>query len=242
MPTLETDDGEPVDPGDDVARAFFEGMEAEPYESSPPEALWWSLSRPDGGGIHVKVTNIDHERWVITDVYVHGYGLTATDLQAVPLTKFDLIMNMLGYWRDGGDDKPKPPPGTIMDGDVIADVINDFAAKAGYGTAVTFHNPDETGTEDPTLAELRDLAADAPDEPPMLPDAERSKLTRPDGTDPDGFAERVAAAYREYVQTTRAPAQKIADEADVPIATARSWIREARRRGKLPQGRKGRAG
>jgi hypothetical protein len=66
--------------------------------------------------------------------------------------------------------------------------------------------------------------------------------TRPDGTDPDGFSAKVAAAYREYAPQTRAPALKIADEAGVPVATVRSWIREARRRGKLPQGRKGRAG
>lgn len=242
-PRLTDAHGNAVEVDGELARVFREAMNNDPGDTgeSPPLALWWHLNKPDGGGMHVKVTNVDYDRWVITDVYVHGDGLAATDLQSVPLTKLDLIMNLLGYWR-GEDDRPGSPPGTIMDGDVIADFINDLAVKAGYGQAVTFHDPDETGTEDPALAELRAAADDAPSELPDLPAAERPRLTRPDGTDPDGFAERVAAAYREYAPTTRAPAVKIADEAGVPVATARSWIREARRRGKLPEGRKGKAG
>lgn len=240
-PRLTDTDGTPIKIDDSVQRAFAEAMDArrnEPYEEPPPVSLWWSLSRPDGGGMHIKVTAVDFDRWVITDVYVHGQALTATDLQAVPLTRLDLIMNLLGYWRD--DDRGKT--GSIMDGDVIADVTNELASKAGYGPAVTFHDPEERGTEDPELADLRHLAEDAPPELPDLPAVERPRLTRPDGTDPDGFAARVAAAYREYAPQTRAPALKIAEEAGVPVATVRSWIREARRRGKLPQGHKGKAG
>jgi hypothetical protein len=241
VPRLETADGEPVDvPGaDDMAAAFAKALNEraeEGYEPPPPDALWWSLSRPDGGGVHIKVTNVDFDRWVITDVYVHAPALTATDLQAVPLTQLDLIMNLLGYWQ------PSDNVEIVQDGDTIADVINGFAAKADYGPAVMYHNPEETGDDDPPLSELRQLAANAPPELPEFPTAERQRLTRPDGTDPEGFSARVAAAYREYAPKTRAPAVEIAKEAGVPVATARSWIREARRRGKLPEGRKGKAG
>jgi hypothetical protein len=166
-----------------------------------PRSQWWSLSRPDSGGIHIKVTEEDG-RWLVTDVYVHGHGVTMADLQEVPLRQLDRIMNLSG------------PAGRRM------------------STGVT---------SDPALAELRKLAADAPPELPN-PAPARLRLTRPDGTDPDSFYALVAGAYREYATQMRAPAVEIAGEAGVPVATARTWIREARRRGKLPEGRKGRAG
>lgn len=65
----------------------------------------------------------------------------------------------------------------------------------------------------------------------------RPPLTRPDGTDPDGFARRVAEAYADAVAARQSPAEAIREEADVPLATARGWIREARRRGALAPGR-----
>lgn len=239
-PHLEDADGNRIEIDDEVNRAWRESLKtgtSEPHEWAPPDYMWWHLSRPDGGGMHVKVTNDHFHRWVITDVYVHGQGLTATDLQAVPLTQLDLAMNLLGYWEHDS-----ARAGDLMDGDVIADSINELAAKAGYSVAVTYQVPDAGDPDDLTLLDLRQRAASAPPELPRLPSAERPRLTRPDGTDPDGFAARVAAAYREYATQTRAPAVEIAKEAGVPIATVRSWIREARRRGKLPEGRKGKAG
>ena len=176
--------------------------------------VWWSLSRPGGGGAHIRVS-YEEDRWVITDVYVHGSGVTASDLQSVPLTQLDLAMNLLGF----------------ADPRVIA------RAGSDMGQAVLAE-----ASHEPSLASLRERAEHAPGQLPAPSGGPRPKLTRPDGTDPDGFSARVAAAYREYAPQTRAPALKIAEEAGVPVATVRSWIREARRRGKLPQGRKGRAG
>lgn len=199
---------------DPVARAFLKAMTNFTPGSQPPMTMWWSLSKPDGGGTHMRVTS-DGGRWQITDVYIHGPALTATDLQAVPTTQLDLIMNLVGDW----------------DPDTIAEAHNDIGQQV-------IGDPED----EPTLAELRELAIDAPPELPRTPTDERPRLTRPDGTDPDGFAAQVAAAYREYVQTTRSPAVEIAKEAGVPVGTVRGWIREARRRGKLPEGRKGKAG
>ena len=235
LPVTDHEPGRPylaAPDGDPIAAAFTEAMNASDPDGEPsrPLALWWSTSRPDGGGVHIRITD-DNGRWLITDVYVHGRGLSATDLQAIRLTQLDLIMNLVGYWDETG--------GGITDPGAIADAYNMFAAEAGYGHSVA---EDLGEADEPSLAELRGRAADAPPDLPELPAAERPRLTRPDGTDPDGFAARVADAYREYARQTRAPAVKIADEAGVPVATARSWIREARRRGKLPQGRKGKAG
>jgi len=83
------------------------------------------------------------------------------------------------------------------------------------------------------------LTAPRPDDwqPPA-----REPLARPDRTDPDGHSRAVAAAYKESVHLGKSPGPTIAAEAGVPVATAHGWIREARRRGHLPKGQKGRAG
>jgi hypothetical protein len=179
-----------------------------------PLTMWWSLSRPDGGGAHIKISD-EHGRWVITDVYVHGPEVTATMLRDVPAGQLNLIMNLLKGW----------------DHWTIAE------AHEGTGQWV-LADPDK----EPSLAGLRKRALHAPSALPAPHDTERPRLGRPDGTDPDRFYALVAAAYREYAPQTRAPAVEIAREAAVPVGTARVWVREARRRGKLPPGRKGKAG
>lgn len=59
------------------------------------------------------------------------------------------------------------------------------------------------------------------------------RLPRPDGQDPGAFYERVAAVYAAAVQRSSKPAVDIADASDVPVATVRRWILEARRRGHI---------
>lgn len=66
-------------------------------------------------------------------------------------------------------------------------------------------------------------------------------LQRPDRSDPAAFYARVAARYQALVAHTAKPGVAIAQEAGVPVGTARRWINEARRRGLLPPGRQGRA-
>lgn len=82
------------------------------------------------------------------------------------------------------------------------------------------------------------LRAQVPERRPRSP--RRKLLGRPDGG--DGFYERVAAAYRSATETSDTPAVVLAGENDVPVETMRRWIKEARRRGLLEPGRKGRAG
>jgi hypothetical protein len=93
---------------------------------------------------------------------------------------------------------------------------------------------------DISLAEMRLLLSHVASHPTFREG--RDRLTRPDGTDPERFYRLVAEAYREYAEETRAVAHRIAEEADVPVTTAHRWIREARARGFLPPGRKGRVG
>ncbi|MFA1549767.1 hypothetical protein [Actinomadura chokoriensis] len=72
--------------------------------------------------------------------------------------------------------------------------------------------------------------------------AELVPLRRVKGEEPDEFADRVALYYRMFAATTDKPTKAIAEHADVPLGTVRSWIREARLRGKLPPGTRGKAG
>jgi len=70
----------------------------------------------------------------------------------------------------------------------------------------------------------------------------RTRLVRPIKSEMgDQFYAHVAEAYRHYVQLNSKPALDIAAEANVPIPTARRWINEARRRGHLGPGERGRA-
>lgn len=67
-------------------------------------------------------------------------------------------------------------------------------------------------------------------------------LSRDKSDDPEDFAERVAWYYRVFAGLSSKPAKAIADHSGVPVTTVRGWIREARLRGKLPPGTKGKAG
>jgi hypothetical protein len=89
-----------------------------------------------------------------------------------------------------------------------------------------------------TVAELRKRAAHVKSRRARR----RRPLPRPEGMAPEVFYAKVADAYRSAATETSRPAPVLADEAGVPVETVRRWIKEARRRGFLPAGRKGRAG
>src|SRR5690606_11112764 len=71
---------------------------------------------------------------------------------------------------------------------------------------------------------------------------EQKPLGRPNGSDPDEFYRQVAEAYGIAAAESQRPAMLLASEAGVPVTTIHRWVREARLRGLLPRGWKGRAG
>jgi hypothetical protein len=167
----------------------------------------------------------ERDGWVVDAVYVHGPKITASVLQAVPISRVGQLARL-----DPPDDDD--PAG-------LADWL-----KRTFGVpAIPMDFGELGGPVNPSTEMLEGRAAQAPAslELPEVADT-RESLTRPDGSDPAGFYVRVAQAYREYAPRNRAPAVEIAKEAGVPVATARSWIREARRRGALPPGHQGKAG
>ncbi|HZB40722.1 MAG TPA: hypothetical protein VE487_07145 [Ilumatobacter sp.] len=58
----------------------------------------------------------------------------------------------------------------------------------------------------------------------------------------DEFYKRVAAQYAALAQHVGRPAAELAEVNDEPVTNVHSWVKEARRRGFLPPGRKGKAG
>jgi len=58
----------------------------------------------------------------------------------------------------------------------------------------------------------------------------------------DSFYDAVAGAYQKLAHTSPRPIGDLAESNRVPLTTAQRWVREARRRGKLPPGRPGKAG
>jgi hypothetical protein len=67
-------------------------------------------------------------------------------------------------------------------------------------------------------------------------------LARREGEHPDDFSKRVAQHYRRFAAASSKPTKDLAGHAGVPLPTMRSWIREARLRGYLPPGTRGKAG
>ncbi|HEX7461767.1 MAG TPA: hypothetical protein VF317_06310 [Dermatophilaceae bacterium] len=165
-------------------------------------------------------------RCVITELHVVGGSLTAGLLRTLPLARIEQLVNAdASYlersrvkWATG---QPEPtladlrlPTGDLHLGD------------SGDGT--------ETGQVVEATAELVSTGA-------ITAAVQRPKLERPDGTDPAGFYQRVADAYRDTIRSTPRVTDALAAEAGVPTGTSRRWLMEARRRGFLPPAKRSRA-
>lgn len=70
----------------------------------------------------------------------------------------------------------------------------------------------------------------------------RTKLKPRPGPKPDWFYKRVAVAYSSRAARSNRPAKEMAEANNVPVTTVHRWVKEARRRGFLPPGQKGRRG
>jgi hypothetical protein len=79
--------------------------------------------------------------------------------------------------------------------------------------------------------------------PLLAPHRRGSTLLKvPPGAKPDWFYERLAVAYSSLALRSNRPAVLLAERNGVPVTTVHRWVKEARRRGFLPPGQKGRRG
>jgi hypothetical protein len=75
------------------------------------------------------------------------------------------------------------------------------------------------------------------------PKAPRLRAKVPPGAKKDDtFYQRVAALYSQRAAQSSRPAVEMANANGVPVTTVHRWVKEARRRGFLPPGQKGRRG
>lgn len=166
-------------------------------------------------GAHVRYRQDEQGRWVVTDLYVHVAErdeLNAMALRSISLARLEARANAPDAIDPGSDDD---------DGLTVAELRN-------RGREIVKR---ETGDDAKTADSGATWDAGGTD-----------ALGRPDGSDPEAFYRRVAELYSRFAEETNAPAKALAVEARVPVTTAHRWVREARRRGFLPAGRKGRAG
>lgn len=175
-------------------------------------------------------------RLVITELYLVDDNRLETDsLRALPLGRIDAWVN--GEAADevrASLDMPSP----------------DLRRAATYWA--TWLNPEKERNQhwvtDMLAAQVKGsgvrqapMGKVAPVEPvESLPDA---ALDVPAGGDyGDDFYREVAWLYQLLARAVRAPAKALAEANDVPVTTARRWVKEARARGFLPAGRAGKAG
>jgi len=118
-------------------------------------------------------------------------------------------------------------------------VLSHLADDIGVADALAELRTEVDGTVFRTEEEVEALGARwkalrAGSEPPLL---------RPPATGGgDEFYAQVAAQYLTQVGLSRRPAAVLAEAAGVPVGTVHRWIRESRRRGLLPVGRRGKVG
>jgi hypothetical protein len=164
-------------------------------------------------------------RYVIVELHVVGAELTAGLLRALPLARIEQLVNAdAGYlersrvkWAAG---QPEP---TLADLRFPTNVVQLAASGETLQGVAALTAAAELG--------MFDTGAGGDS---ITVDKQRPMLTRPDGTDPDGFYRRVADAYRDVIRSTPRVTDALAAEANVPTGTSRRWIMEARRRGFLP--------
>ncbi len=162
-------------------------------------------------------------RAVVKRMIILGGAIDSATLRAIPIGRVESVLN---------PPKLGPPPGVFKA--VDAEVLSELAERG-----ILF--PEELAAIDAALDSF-ERKSPLSQQSPASRGNQREPLSRPDGSDPDGFSRRVAEAYGEAVATTAHPAKRLAEEAGVPVTTVHRWIREARQRGFLPPARKGRAG
>lgn len=191
---------------------------------------WLEFRFSGGPRVLVKFGEDDNGRAVMTRLIAVG-ALDSQIFRALPLGRIEAIAGVLFQTPDGVS-IPAPLSGLTQRRALYPKKFQEVDKRLDDWLALSAeHTPAAIGD---TIRETRTAAASAAQP--------REPLSRPDGTDPDAFAERVAQAYQEAVVTSSTPAKVLAAEAKVPVTTVHRWIREARRRGALRPARKGRAG
>lgn len=171
-----------------------------------------------------------HSSWVSYSTETPGLYLLA---RLVPDERGELVIRDLVLSAEEGK--------RITAADLRGIKVGSIEGQANGLAFLGQHLREKATAEDEHLHALRTALAEVP-QAKYAARKEPIKLGRPDGRDPETFYGQVADAYRLAAAETTRPAVLLAEVARVPVGTARRWINEARRRGFLPKGQRGRAG
>lgn len=200
----------------------------------------WQASEPEVTA-YVKVQD-RAARLVITELYVVADDGIGTDtVRALPLGRIDSAVN--GVYATRIRERLREPGPDLRR--LASYVGTEFGTKvsedADWVARSFLAQVKGSGERQARMSRFAELKADEPAYPEVT--YALRTLSAPEGRNHgDDFYRRVAALYRDLSALTRAPAVAIAEGADVPVTTARRWIKEARARGFLPAGRAGKAG
>jgi hypothetical protein len=198
-------------------RAYGRRMPRPTVKLSDGSALasdgWYAFRTREGVSVHAHLGRLG-DRIVVNGVLIEADEITTDVLRQVQPTR------ILAYLRD----------------DIAVIAESDEVAVIMDGPTMLALNASGISDDEVTLGELRSRT------PAKVKGRRRRALGRPDGVDTDTFYGKVATAYRSAAIDSRQPATLLAEENDVPVETVRRWVKEARRRGFLPAGDKGRAG
>ncbi|SDD18284.1 hypothetical protein SAMN05216174_10877 [Actinokineospora iranica] len=173
------------------------------------------MEGPDGAGLHVRMAERDG-RMVVTDLYLHADQVTPAMMRGVQLSTVEALFNMLRA-EVGKLRKPESSPD-----------VRDLHMLMGR----QFYTQ-----ETDSFLDLKDSVPRT-----GIPPVSRPVMMRPDGKDPRAFYSQFAQVYIMAATESKRPSAVIAEESGVPVATVRRWVKEARARGFLPAGTKGKAG
>lgn len=202
---------------------------------------WVATSTEDGVDVHIRVRPRADGQLVVTGVLIEAEEVTTDTLRHVYPARI-LAAAAMGAqpstrsWRlSTSDGRPRLTDSPPIEGEpfsVPVDVSVDRDALLKH-----YADADDGGT---TLGDLRSRTKR------QLQPEKREPLGRPGDFAavgrPDDFYSRFAAAYRSAAIESNKPAVILSEENGVPVETIRRWTKEARRRGHLEAGRKGRAG
>lgn len=195
---------------------------------------WVRLKDREAGGTVVylrfdPVVHRGHTRFKLRDLVVRGApddDLTTRMFRRIPITELEQAVEdptvKLTLTAE-----PFAPPPSLDNLDAYFDAKPPATAPDGvYGALINF-----------------DWHAITSDGEGEIPAGECPIVRKPGpGRLTDEFLSEVGDAYRWLANAKMKPSPTIADMAGVPVATARRWIYEARKRGIMPPGRPGRAG
>lgn len=195
---------------------------------------WVRLKDRESGGTVVylrfePVVHREHTRFKLRDLIVRGTAdddLTTRMFRRIPITELEQAVEDPVVKR-AFTAEPFAPLPSLDDLDAYFDAEPPAEPWDGiFGAQINF-----------------DWHAITSDGEGEIPAGECPIVRKPaDGRLTDEFLSVVGEAYRWLANANMKPSPSIANMAGVPVATARHWIYQARKRGIMPPGRPGRAG